>query len=145
MSSKAQLFLEGWRDAEKFQREFALRNDPIGHHYNKILSQHIDMANGKDRRFKGRAKEILRHFIRWQEAEREHKEKHKKFPTMGEPRSTMIFMDDLADQKPAALQAWRHYKRHVEPKERQYHKATWLLNQETELAGRIKTHRGRTI
>ena len=41
-------------------------------------------------------------------------------------------MDDLAAQKPKAIQAWTHYRRTVAPKEQKYHRAAWLLNQAAE-------------
>ena len=126
--TRAQKILESWRDAEKFHQVYAQKSDPISHHYNKLISDHLNIANGKDKKTRGRAKEVLRHFVKWQESETDHKEKHKKFPTM----------DDLAAQKPAALKAWAHYKRTVGPKERRYHKAMWLLTQETELAKKMK-------
>ena len=130
-NSRAEQFItlfESWRDAETFQQEYAIKSDPIAHYYNKILSQHIDMARGKDKKVRGRAKAVLRHFVNWRESEKEHHEKHKKSPTM----------DDLAAQKPAALKAWRHYKTHVAPKEKRYHKEAWLLHNETELAKKGK-------
>lgn len=118
--SRSQVFFESWRDAEKFQQEYATRNDSTGHHYNKVISQHLDMAKGRDRNTRGRAKEVLRYLVKWREADQSHRELHKNPPTM----------QDLADQKPSALRAWRHYNRTVAPKERRYHKATWLLLQQ---------------
>lgn len=123
MKNRAHYILfETWRDAELFQQKYAVQNNPLAHHYNKVISSHLAMANGKDRKVRGRAKAVLRHFVKWQEAEEQHKEKYKKPFTM----------DDLAAQKPKALKAWRHYKRHIEPKEKRYYKAMWLLKQETD-------------
>ena len=121
--SRAQQFLESWKDAEKFHHDYAQQNTPLAHHYNKLLADHIGMAKGNDRRVRGRAKAVLRHFVKWQDAEQGHKDKHKKLPTM----------DDLAAQKPKALKSWAHYKRHVAPKEKRYHREAWMLNQEVEL------------
>jgi ribonuclease D len=119
-TSKAQLFLESWRDAERFQREFAMKTDPVSHHYNKLLSDHLQLAQGKEAKLRPRAKAVLRHFVKWQEAEQAHREKHKR----------PVTMDDLAAQKPKTLQAWRSYKRSVAPKEKRYHREAWLLAQE---------------
>lgn len=124
MRTRAQQLLESWRDAEKLQRDYALRKDPIAHHYNKLVSDHLSIAQGKDAKLRPRAKAVLRHFVKWQEIEQEHREKHKKPFTM----------DDLAAQKPKALKAWRHYRRYVAPKEKRYHKEAWILKQETAIA-----------
>ena len=125
MMNKAQRLLqltEAWKDAEKYHREIALKNDPISHGFNKSLQQHFSMANGKDPKVRGRAKAVLRHFVKWQEVSQQFKEKHKKMPTM----------DDLAAQKPKAIKAWSFYKRSVMPKEKRYQKETWMLNQQAE-------------
>lgn len=123
--SKAQkllTFFEAWKDAEKYHREVSMKNDPISHAVNKTLHQHFSMANGKDPKVRGRAKAVLRHFVAWQDASAAFKEKHKKMPTM----------DDLAAQKPKSLKAWKFYQRSVAPKEKRYHKETWMLNQQAD-------------
>lgn len=124
MPTRAHHLLETWKDATKYHQDFAGRTDPLAHHFNKLLTQHLSIASGKDHKTRGRAKAVLRHFVAWQEAEQSHRDKHKKPFTM----------DDLAAQKPKALQAWRHLKRHVTPKEKRYHKEAWLLQQEVDLA-----------
>ncbi len=122
MTSKAQQLLESYKDAELFRRDVSQKDDPLSHHYSKVLSHHLELADGKNPKFRSRAKAVLRHFVKWQEAATVHKEKHKKIPDM----------DDLAAQKPKAIKSWQHYRRHVAPKERRYHKEVWLLNQEVE-------------
>lgn len=128
MRSRAEQILESWKEAEKYHQEIAQKNDPLSHQMNKILHQHLGLANGKDKKVRGRAKAVLRHFVKWQDAEATFRDKHKKMPTM----------DDLAAQKPKSLKAWLHYKRNVHPKEKRYHKETWLLNQESDTASKGK-------
>ncbi len=129
--TRAQQLLESWRDAEKIHQKYATRNDPIAHHYNKLLSDHLSLAQGKNVKLRSRAKAVLRHFVKWHEIEQLHREKHTKPFTM----------DDLATQKPKALKAWRHYRRYVAPKEKRYHKEMWLLKQETDINNATTTLR----
>ncbi len=126
--SKAHNLLESYKNAELYHREISQKKDPLSHHHNKLLTHHFELANGNNPKFRGRAKQVLRHFVKWQDAAKEHTEKHKKLPTM----------DDLAAQKPKAIKSWQHYKRHVAPKEKRYHKAMWLLKQETDQHQREK-------
>lgn len=121
--NKSQHLLEAWTHAEKLQQDLAQKKDPQSHHYNQMIQQHLELARGKDRRVKTRAQSVLRHFVKWHEAKEIHKEKHKKIPDM----------DALAAGHPKAISSWRHYQRHVAPKERKYHREAWLLHNELEM------------
>jgi hypothetical protein len=122
--TRAQLFLESWKEAETHHREISQGNDPQSHHLNKLLTSHRALADGKDPALKHRAKAVLRHFVKWREAQQIHNEKHK---------GVQITTDALANQDKKAIAAYRHFNRVVAPKERRYHKEAWMLNNAMEM------------